>query len=114
KPKRAGGGDLGTIGSGGKVDGEGLTADRVGEMNVVGDAVAFAGINSDELSVLAHLNTFQYAEILPAAALHPDAHLFRCFHVRQGAAVQNGQLQIVELDDDIVDAHADERGKKML
>ena len=35
-------------------------------------------------------------------------------NVGQGAAVEDGQLQVVELDDDVVDAHADERGEQVL
>ncbi len=61
KAEGAGRGDLGAIGSGSQIDGEGLTADRVREIDVVGDAVAFAGIYGDELAVLAHFDAFQYA-----------------------------------------------------
>ncbi len=33
--------------------------------------------------------------------------------IGQGAAVEDGQFEVVELDDDVVDAHADERGEQM-
>ena len=33
--------------------------------------------------------------------------------VGQRAAVEDGQLEVVELDDDVVDAHADERGEQV-
>ncbi len=114
KPEGAGGGDLSAVAACGQVDGECLAADGVGEMDVVGDAVAVAGINRDELAVLAHFDTFQDAQILPPSPLASNAHCGKGFHVRQGAAVEDGQFQIVQLNDDVVDARADEGGKKML
>ena len=108
------GGNLGAVRSGSQVNGECLAADGVGEMDVVGDAVAFAGIDGDELAVLPDFHTLQYAQILPPAPLAADAYLGESFHVREGAPVEDRQLQIVQLNDDVVDAHADEGGKKML
>src|SRR5580700_11213300 len=49
KPEGASGGNLGAVGASSQIDGECLAADGVGEMNVVGDAVAFARVDSDEL-----------------------------------------------------------------
>ena len=37
-----------------------------------------------------------------------------CLDVGQGAAVQDGQLQVVQLGNHVVHAHADERGEQML
>ena len=37
----------------------------------------------------------------------------KCLDIRQRAAVQNGQLKIVQLDNDVVDAHADQRREQM-
>ena len=114
KPKGAGGGNLGAVGSSGQIDGKRLAADGMGKIDVVSDAVSFAGINGDELAVLTDFNTFQYAQILAPAPLAPDAYLGKGFHVRQGAAIEDWQFQVIELDNDVVDAHADQRGKEML
>ncbi len=58
-------------------------------------------------------NRVQHAESLAAAALLADAHAVEGFHIGQGAAVENGQLQVVDLDDHVVDAHADEGGEQV-
>ena len=39
--------------------------------------------------------------------------LRKASHVRQGAAVQDGQFQVVQLHDHVVHAHADERGEQV-
>ncbi len=114
KAEGSGSRNLGAVRSGGQVDGECLAANRMGEKDVVGNGVAFAGIDGDELAVLADFHALQYAQILPPAALVPDAYLGKSLHVGQGAPVEDGQLQVIQLDDDVVDAHADEGGKKML
>ena len=106
------GSNLGAVGSSSQVDGEGLAANRMREMDVVSDAVTFAWIHGNELAVLADFHTLQYAQILPPAALVPGCDLGKSLHIRQGAAIQDGQLQIVQFDDDIVDAHADQGGKE--
>ena len=49
----------------------------------------------------------QDAEVLAAAPLDFDANALEGFDVGKGAAVEDGQLQIVEFDDDVVDADAD-------
>ena len=49
----AGGGDFALVGAGGEVDGVSLAADGGGEVDFVGDGVAVAGIDSDELVALA-------------------------------------------------------------
>ena len=41
------------------------------------------------------------------------AGLLNHVHKRPGAAIENGQLQVIELDNRVIDAHADERGKQM-
>src|ERR1700722_15253658 len=114
KPEGTGGSNLRAVGAGGEVDGECLAADWVGEMDVVGNAVAFSGVNSDELAVLPHFYVFQDAQVLPAATLAPDPHLGKGFYVGQGAAVQDGQLQVIQFDDDVVYTRTDQRRQKML
>src|ERR1700761_1592474 len=114
KPEGTSGSNLRAVGARGEVDRERLAPDWVGEMDVVRDAVTFAGIDSDELAVLPHFYVLQDAQVLPAATLAPDPHLRKGLHVGQGAAVQDGQLQVIQFDDDVVDAGADQRGEKML
>ena len=57
---------------------------------------------------------FKMRRYCAPAPLAANAYAGKGFHVGQGAAVEDRQLQIVELDDDVVDAHADQGGKKML
>src|SRR5580698_1676661 len=71
KAEGAGRSNLRAVRTGCQINGEGLAADRVGKMDVVCDAVAFAGIDSNELTVLTHFDTFQDAQVLPAATLTP-------------------------------------------
>ena len=57
---------------------------------------------------------FQDAEIFAAAALRLQADLAEGFDIGQGAAIEDGQFKVVELDDDIIDAHADQRREQVL
>ena len=41
-----------------------------------------------------------------------DADVLEGFDIGQRAAVEDGQFQVVELDDDVVDAGADEGGER--
>ena len=67
-----------------------LAANGVSEIDVVRDAIAFAGIHRDELAVLTYFDAFQNAQILAPAPLAADAHLGKRLHVGQGAAVEDG------------------------
>ncbi len=89
-------------------------ADGRGKVDGVLDAVAGAGIDADELVALAHLDGMQHADGLAAAALGADADVEKSLDVGQGAAVQNGQFEVVQLDDHVVHAHADQRGEQVL
>ena len=82
-------------------------ADWLGKENVVADAEAFAGIERDELAAIPDFDVFQNAQILTPAPLPLDTCLRKGFDIGQCAAVQNGQLEVVELDDNIVDLHAE-------
>lgn len=109
----AGGGDEGAVGLSGEVDASFLLADGGGKVDGVVDAVALAGIDADELVALADLDGLEDADVLAAAALGADAGAVEGFDVGLRAAVEDGQLQVVELDDDVVDAHADESGEQV-
>ena len=79
-----------------------------GKVDGVANPVAGAGIDADELVALADFYRVQHAKRLAPAALRANAHAEKCLHIGQSAAVENRQLQVVDLDDHVVDAHADE------
>ena len=108
------GGDLRAVGIGREIDREILAMDGRGEVDLVGDAVAVAGIDADELVVLTNFDLAQDAEVFAAAPLDLDANALEGFDIRKRAAVENGELEVVELDDDVVDADADAGGEQML
>ena len=54
------------------------------------------------------------AQIGAGPSLLADSALAYGFHKRQRAAVENGELQVVQLDDGIVDAATDQGGEQML
>ncbi len=76
--------------------------------------VAAAGVDADELGAFADLDFFEDADVLAAAALLLEADRLEGLHVGERGAVEDGQLEVVDLDDDVVDAVADERGEQML
>ena len=110
----AGRGDFAFVGAGGEVDLVALAADGGGEVDFVGDGIALAGIDADELVALADLDVFQDAEVLAAAALAFEADVTEGLGVGQGTAVEDGELEVVELDEDVIDAHAEEGRKQVL
>jgi glutamate carboxypeptidase len=89
-------------------------ADGRRKVDGVVDAVALAGVDADELRALADLDLFEDAEVLAAAALGLEADALEGFHVRQRRPVEDGKLEVVHLDDDVVHAEADERGEQVL
>ena len=110
----AGGGDLLGVGLGGEVADEGVGADGLGKIDGVVDAVAVAGVDADELVAVVDLDGLEDAEVLAAAALLLEADGLEGLDVGQGAAVEDGELEVVEFDDDVVHAVADEGGEKVL
>ena len=111
--KGAGGGNGAAVGFGGQIDAGFLAADGSGKVDGVFDAIAGAGIDADELVALADLDRMENANGFAAAALGADAGLEKGFNIGQCAAVENGEFEVVELDDDVVDAHADEGGEQV-
>src|SRR5579871_3861707 len=101
-------GDSGAVPLCSQIDASALPADGGGEVDRVLNAVARARINPDELVALPHLYGLQHANVLAAAALGADTRAEKRIHVRLRAAVENRKLQVVELHNDVVDAHADE------
>lgn len=114
----AGGGDEVGVGSGLEVAAEGVAADGLGEVDGVVDGVAVAGIDADELVTggrnFADLDGLEDADVLTLAALALEARGEDGGDVGEGAAVEDGDFEIVDFDDDVVDAEADEGGEKVL
>jgi hypothetical protein len=102
------------VGAGGEVERDVLQADGRGEVDAVGDGVAVAGVDAEEFVAVADLDRLEDAEVLAAAALHFEAGVLDGFDVRQGGAVEDGEFEIVELDDDVVDGEAGEGGEQVL
>src|ERR1017187_9799840 len=84
------------------------------EVDRIGNRISVRGINRDELVPLPHLKLAANLQILPRAPLLPNASLPNHLHKRTRAAVENGQLQIVEFDNRVIDAHPDECRKHVL
>ena len=98
-----------------QLDLEALAADqRMRKVDGVAHRVSLRGIDADELVAFAHLVGPQDLEIGALAPLLPQAGAGDHFDVRQRAAVENRQLQVVELDDGVVHAHADEGREQVL
>ena len=76
--------------------------------------VAVAGIDADELVALAHFDGLRMRRYSRRRRWVLRPTLAEGLDVGQSAAVEDGQLEVVQLDDDVVDAHADERGEQML
>ena len=100
----AGGGDFALVGAGGEVDDVSLATDGRREVDFVRDGVAVARIDSDELIAFADLDVFKNAEVFAAAALGLESDFAEGLGVGESAAVEDRELEVVELDEDIVDA----------
>jgi len=114
----AGGSDEVGVGSGFEVAAEGVVADGLGKVDGVMDGVAIAGIDADELvaggRIFADLDGLEDAEVFTLAALALEAGGEDGGDVGEGAAVEYGDLEVVDFDDDVVDAEADEGGEQVL
>jgi len=103
------------IGAVGELDAQSLAADeRMREIDGVTDGVAVGRIYGDELVAFTQFVRAQDLEVGALAALLTETNAGD--HLDEGlrAAVENGKLEIVELDDGVVDAHANEGGEKVL
>jgi len=110
----AGGGDEVGVVAGFEVADEGFVADGVGEVDGVVDGVAFARVDADELTAFADFNGLEDAEVLALAALALHSGGEDGLDVGPGGAVEDGDFEVVDFDDDVIDAEADERGEQVL
>ena len=106
------------VGTGFEIAGEGFVADGLGKVDGVVDAVALAGIDADELfggaGAFADFDGLEDAEVFALAALAAQAGGQHGGDVGLRGAIENGNFEIVDFDDDVVDAEADEGGQQML
>ena len=114
----SGGGDEVGVGTGLEVAGEGVVADGLGEVDGVVDGVAVAGIDADEFvaggRAFSDLDGLEDADVLALAALAFEAGGEDGGDVGERAAVEDGNLEVVDFDDDVVDTEADEGGEEVL
>jgi hypothetical protein len=115
EPERARASNLGDETSVGKLDGERLITDqRMREVDGVLNREAVCRVDADELVAIAKLERLDHAQVLAMLALaaksggedHVDEGL--------GAAIEDGELEVVELDDRVVESGADNGGQQVL
>ena len=88
--------------------------ERVRKVDRIRNRIDICRIHGDELIALAQLDLAHDPEVGACFALFPNAGLLNHFDKRTGAAIQNRQLEIVQLDDGVVDADADKRREQVL
>jgi hypothetical protein len=92
-----------------------LLADkRVGKIDVAADAELAGGIDADAATVLDDFNRFENFKVAAFAAEAAKAGLIEELEKRLGGTVENGNFNVVEVDEDVVDAVGIEGGEKML
>jgi hypothetical protein len=118
KAEGAGGSNEVGVGSGFEVAGEVVATDGCWKVDGVVDGVARAGVDAYEFvsvgRAFADLDGLEDADVLALAALTLEAVGEDGGDVGERAAVEDGDLEVVDLDDDVVDAEADESGEQML
>src|SRR5260370_14493127 len=90
-----------------------LANEWVRKVNRIRNRIDICAIDGYEFITLAQLDLAHDPEIRARFALPPNPGLLNHLDKRTGAAVQNGQLKIVQLDDGVVDANAD-KGRKQV
>jgi hypothetical protein len=92
-----------------------LLADlRMGEVNVAADAEFVGGIDADAAAVFDDFDGLEDAEVASFAAKAAEASLIKQLEERFGRAVQDGDFDVVQVDEDVVDAVRIRGGEEML
>jgi hypothetical protein len=92
-----------------------LLADlRMGEVNVAADAEFVGGIDADAAAVFDDFDGLEDAEVASFAAKATEASLIKQLEERFGRAVQDGDFDVVQVDEDVVDAVRIRGGEEML
>src|SRR5262245_17573788 len=87
---------------------------RVRKIDIVLYRECFRWINAERLLAILQNEFFSNTNILSRSFLLHDPGPDDRFRIRKRASIQNGNLEIVELDICVVDADAVQRGQKML
>src|ERR1035441_4995732 len=91
-----------------------LANEWVRKVDRIRNRIGVCRIHGNEFIALAQFDLPHDPEISARFALSPNPRLLNHFYKRTGAAIQNGQLKIVQLDDGIVDADAGKRREQVL
>src|SRR6202041_1788459 len=81
--------------------------ERVRKVDRIRDVVAIRRVHRDEFVSLPHLYFPKNLEILAGTALFADAGLLNQLYKWERASIQNGELEIVQFHDRVIDAEAD-------
>ena len=90
-----------------------LANERVGKIDVAADAELVGGIDCDAAAVFDDFDGFENAEIAAFAAEAAETGLIEELEERLGRAVEDGNFDVVEVDEDIVDAVGIGSGEKV-
>src|SRR5579863_6895055 len=113
--ERTRGSDVLQVAAIGQLHLESLVADqRMGKVDGIADRIAFGGINANELIAFTQLVRPQNLQVRSLLTLLPDARARNHFDEGQGAAIKDGQFQVVELDDGVVHTDANESRQQVL
>jgi hypothetical protein len=86
----------------------------MGEVNVAADAEFVGGIDADAAAVFDDFDGLEDAEVASFAAKAAEASLIKQLEERFGRAVQDGDFDVVQVDEDVVDAVRIRGGEEML
>jgi hypothetical protein len=86
----------------------------VGKIDVAADAELVGGIDADAAAVFDDLDGLEDAEIAAFAAEAAEAGLIEELEERLGGTVEDGDFDVVEVDEDVVDAEGVRGGEEVL
>jgi len=91
-----------------------LADEGMRKINVAADAELVGGIDADAAAVFDDLDRFEDFKVAAFAAQAAEAGLIEELEKRLGGTVEDGDFNVVEVDEDIVDAVRVGGGEKML
>ncbi len=99
---------------GGQVHAKSFITNGLREVDRVLNPIPGPRIDPDKFRPIPNLNFLQNLQILSFAPLSLQSNPFKCLNIWQGAPIQNGDLEVVHLDNHIVHAIPNQRRQKML
>jgi hypothetical protein len=91
-----------------------LADEGVGKIDVAADTELVGGIDADAAAVFDDLDRFEDFKVAPFAAQATKAGLIEELEERLGGTIEDGDFDIVEVDEDVVDAVGVGGGEKVL